>query len=411
MSHLQQRLTLFKIQPFRLYVLSCVIAMLGNGLSYIAMTWLVLQIHNSITSVTIVMFAFWLPTVLLGPFAGVLVDRYPRKPLYVITNFARAVLLIAFGFYEYWHPSLYSLYLLSLLQGVVFSLVLPVIMALIREVVEEKQLLAANATVDIGYEVGNVIGMASAGFVIAMLSMAGTLVVDGLFFVVAGVLSLLMRVEHRQQPRKDSISVKNVFTDMRSGFTYLLSRRPLIAIYTLQLLVIVAFMTVPILIAPFASTLLKANVSEFGMIEASLSVGVIVGGLIVPWIAEKFGLMRLVMMLLVVLAGAFALFSFNRQVVVAEELNLIIGFALAVWPLIMTKAQELTDLAYQGRVQSLFNSLSGAAILVVYCLVDIGSHWISIDHLYWVEVLFSLIGVLLIALNRKWLTQQSPPAA
>ncbi|MDF1795246.1 MAG: MFS transporter [Coxiellaceae bacterium] len=401
MSHLQQRLALFKIQPFRLYVLSCVIAMLGNGLSYIAMTWLVLQLNNSITSVTIVMFCFWLPTVILGPFAGVLVDRYPRKPLFVITNFSRALLLIVFGFYEYYHPSLYGLYLLSLLQGVVFSLVLPVIMAIIREIVTEKQLLMANATVDIAYETGNVLGMATAGFVIALVSMAGTLIVDGIFFILAGLMSAAMRVDHKKLNNQTALSVKSVFVDMGLGFRYVIERKPLIVIYTIQLLVMVAFMTVPILIAPFASNVLKANVSEFGMIEASLSVGVIIGGFSVPWIAEKFGLLRLIMLLLIVLAVAFAVFSFNRSVVIAEELNLIIGYALAVWPLIMTKAQELTDLDFQGRVQSTFNCLSGAMILVIYCLVDFGSHWMTLSELYWIEVVFSLLGVVLILFNRK----------
>ncbi|MDF1760082.1 MAG: MFS transporter [Coxiellaceae bacterium] len=401
MSHLQQRLALFKIQPFRLYVLSCVIAMLGNGLSYIAMTWLVLQLKNSITSVTIVMFCFWLPTVVLGPFAGVLVDRYPRKPLFVVTNFARALLLIVFGFYEYYHPSLYGLYLLSLLQGVVFSLVLPVIMALIREIVAEKQLLIANATVDIGYEIGNVMGMATAGFVIALVSMAGTLILDGFFFVIAGLLSIAMRVDHKEKINETALSVKSIFADMRLGFSYVAKRRPLIVIYTIQLLVMVAFMTVPILIAPFASNVLKANVSEFGMIEAALSVGVIIGGFTVPWIAEKYGLLRVIMVLLIVLAAAFAVFSFNRSIVIAEELNLVIGYALAVWPLIMTKAQELTELDFQGRVQSTFNCLSGAGILLIYCLVDFGSHWMSLTQLYWIEVVFSALGVILIVFNRK----------
>ena len=62
--------------------------------------------------------------------------------------------------------------------------------------------------------------------------------------------------------------------------------------------------------------------------------------------------------------------------------------ALSVWPLIMTKAQEETAIEFQGRVQSSFGSLSGVMMIIVFLMVNLISRYVSIAHLYWIEILF-----------------------
>lgn len=245
--------------------------------------------------------------------------------------------------------------------------------------------------------------MAAAGTAIAWLSMPGALIFDGVLFLAAGCFALMIRLPHQVNADSRSISMLGIWRDMRIGFLYVWSRKPLCLIYTIQLLVMVSFMTVPILVAPFAMKVLKVNVVQFGMLEASLSVGMIVGSLIMPWLAELFGLLRLVAVLLVVLAVGFALFGYNRHIAYADGLNVVIGLALGIWPLIMTRAQEMTCLDYQGRVQSTFNCLAGVIILWVYYLVNMGSHWITIPGLYWFEVGFALVGLMLVFFGRRYL--------
>ena len=400
MSHWGERWALFQNQPFRLYALACLILMLGNGMGYIALTWMVLRLDSHVSSVVIVMFCFWLPSVFIGPFAGAIADRYRRKALYLIVNGGRGLVVVACGVYEILHPSLHLLYVLSLLQGIAFAFILPVLMALIREIVNKDKLLMANATIDIAYEIGNVSGMACAGVAIAWLGMSGALVLDGVMFLLAMLIACRMELPYAQSMPARSLSPVGVLRDMQAGYRYMMAKRALLLIYSIQLLVMVAFMTVPIIVAPFAMKILKLNVKQFGVIEASMSAGMIIGGLIVPWLAEKVGLMPLMMVLLSMMAVAFAVFGYVRHAIYADCLNVVVGFALSVWPLTMTRAQELTDLKFQGRVQSTFNCLSGVLILIVYCLVDTGSHFMTIPDLYWIEVLFSLLALLLVFCGR-----------
>lgn len=405
MSHLQKRIQLLLLPQFRWYLISSIVATFGTGLSFVAMSWLAIRGHGSVTSMALFMFSFWFPSVILGPFMGVIVDRYSRKMIIVITNFIRGLLLIAFGWYLSFHFSEGMLYLMALLQGLFFSLFLPAVMAFVREIVEQKDLLYANSTVDIAYEIGNIVGMGSAGLLIALSSAQVAIVINGVLFIISMFTMLMVRRFDGEVHNDKVVRAKSFYQDFKEGLLYLLENKILLVIYTVQLLIFVEFMTAPVLLAPFAKSVLHANVAEFGRINAALSLGVVIGGIFMPWIAEKFGLIRTLITMTMGLGICFALFSYNRLITPAEILYFIIGIGIAVWPVIITQAQHATDIDFQGRVQASFNSISGILVLLVYLLVSLGSHYISISSLYFAEVVLSLLAATLLWIYRHELHQ------
>jgi hypothetical protein len=62
----------------------------------------------------------------------------------------------------------------------------------------------------------------------------------------------------------------------------------------------------------------------------------------------------------------------------------------------MTRAQELTDLDYQGRVLSSFNALSSVGMLLVYAALYFDGTAISLAHLYYVQVGFAAVSIVLL---------------
>ncbi|WP_077216926.1 MFS transporter [Piscirickettsia litoralis] len=159
MSYLKERLRLFQIKSFRYFILSSFFATFGGGLSYIIVTWLVMGQGHEMRNVAIVMICYWLPVVVLGPFAGVLADRYNRKALMLMTNFIRGIILVGFALMIQSKISATSIYWLCLALGVGIGLYIPVVMTFVREIVPENQLLNANATLDMVYELGSILGM------------------------------------------------------------------------------------------------------------------------------------------------------------------------------------------------------------------------------------------------------------
>ena len=401
MSHLKKRLHLFVYPAFRWYLLSCVLATVGAGLGYISITWLVLDIHNSVGSVAVSMMCFWLPGVFLGPFMGVVVDRFPfRHHLLALSIWVRALFMGLCGWYFYYHHSIYMVYLLGIILGIGFSVYLPAAFRLTREMVPEEELLYANATIDMVFEVGNIVGMGLAGFFITLFQVQGTMLINAIFFVMSGFAMLGIRAKHLTiTPSKNS--QLNVIADFKAGLDYILSNKNIMVIYTIQLIIFVMLLTAPVLLAPFAREILHTTAGQFGQIEMSLSAGAVVGGLFLAWFADKYGLFRTMIVSLIILGCSYAYFGYNRSIMMAELLYFIMGVALAMWPLLMTVAQKVTDISYQGRVQSCFSSISGLLIVLTYLAVKLTSGYVSLQFFYWIEVVFTLACLWMLISNRK----------
>lgn len=399
MSHLNKRLALLRFPVFRWYLLSCVLATTGGGLTYIALIWLVLRDQNSVGSVAMTMLCFWLPGVILGPLMGVIVDRVrSRNLLLIFSNWARAVVLLGFGITFYWHQNIIDIYLLALVLGLFFTIYMPASFRLTREIVEPNQLLYANATIDMVFELGNIVGMGLAGILIALVKPGGTLIINGVLFIIAGGALFFVKPIH---PDITPPSPFRISEDFKAGLKYIFSHRSILLLYTIQLFVFIEFLTAPVLLAPYARNVLHADAAQFGYIETMLSLGAIVGGLFFAWLSDLFGLFRCVITATLILMVAYYLFSHNHSIWHAEVLYFIIGICFAMWPLILTRAQESTALDYQGRVQSCFNSISGLMIVLIYLAVKLGSHFISVQTLYWVEIGFTIITLILLVYSMK----------
>lgn len=406
MSHLKRRLELFKRRAFSWYILAGILASFGAGLTYITMTWMVVSVDDSIFAVVKLMLSFWIPNIILGPFAGVIADRFSRKYVIIFSAVARAIALIVFVLSCQAHFTPFTLYAVSWVTGILFTFHQPASMAFMREIVPEHDLLNANATLDIAFEVGNVLGMGAAGLIIAWTSYSTTIAINGFAFLLSALALGFVR-------KKDllfmSVIVKrgfHIIKDLKEGLVYLFSHKNLMIVYSLQLLVLVQYMTLPALLAPFAKQVLHANVGQFGEIEASLSFGVIFGGITIPWLAERYGTLKMMAALQAILICVYLIFSQNVSIHASEVLYVFVGFGFAVWPLMLTRAQELTALDFQGRVQGSFNTVSSIVVLSVYLLVGEGGAFFQVKNLYFVMIFFCVIGLALLFACRHHISSQ-----
>lgn len=398
---MRTRFQLLANPSLRWFVLSCFFTSFAAGVSYLALSWAILKVNDSVAAVSILMLCFWLPNVIFGPWLGVFADKYSRKWLAIAANGIRGMASIIFGVIFHFYVSTTFVYLLMMCLGIGFSLYLPATIALIREIVATEDLLYVNSITNIAYELGFAVGIGIAGFLIAAVSIPVSIWLTGVVFI----MSTLAIWQVKLKPLEKNPEIRTVIDDFKVGLHYLYHNKRLIVIYIIQLLLLAAFMTTPILLGPFAKNILHANAAEFGSIEACLSVGIIVGGVLMPGAAERIGLYRSCMVLCFSLAIFFVWFAFNRNMDVARLIYFCLGVSLSVWPLIVTAAQHATDLDFQARVQSVFNSLSGLIVLGIYLLVDAESHFVSIDLLYFLEVFIAGIAILILWRYKKFITE------
>ena len=387
---------------FRNFVLSCVLAMFGNGLTYISMIWVLLQIENTVASTAMLMTAFWLPNVILGPFAGTLVDRFDRRKLLIVCNCIRGIILCLFSLLLMMHFSAVLIYILAAFSGMVLAFYVPAAISFVREVVEEPQLLAANAIIDIGYELGAVLGMGVAGLLLAVFSASGCFLINGFCYLLASVLVYFAPTTYKIKCSSHQESLKLQFI---AGARYIARRRTLMLMYLLQGIFFVSYMTAPVLLAPFAKSVLHADVLHFGILEAVLSIGIVAGGLLTPWFVNKFGAQNIILWQIIV--GLTGFFGFSHSVLFqwAVLFHLLIGISFSMWALLTTMAQEMTALSYQGRVQSIFNSVSGAVILIFYYMLGHMQRY-RIESLYNIQIVLYVLAIFVFIFQWRARTRQ-----
>lgn len=401
MSYFKERFAILKQKSLRLYVLNCFLVNVGSGLGYIASSWMAMHNHTNVFSVGVVMVCFWLPTAFLGPIAGVWADRYSRKTILVTSNALRAVCFVVFGFLLQAHFSEWLLYVFSIINGVLFAINFPAMQKFVRDVAVSDDLLYANSMIDIAYEVGNMLGMALIGVVVMLASAPLALVFNGGFFVLGVVMLMLIPRESLIQHPPQENQQRHLLREFQESLHYLFSRTELWVIYFVQILVFVQVMTATIILAPFVKGVLHASVGQFGDMEAWLSVGLIVGGLLLPYLVRKRHFISILLVVFAVIGISFLMFSYNRSIAIAEVLYFILGVGLACWPIIITQAQQLTNIHFQGRVQSAVNSISSMTILFMFALVSIASHVVSVATMYWIECVFSVAAMVLLWYHRK----------
>lgn len=394
-QHFSQRLALFKLQPFRWFIISCFLACVGSGIGYITLAWLVVSLRPGVFSVAVLMLCYWLPNALLGPLVGVLVDRVSRKTLVLISCAVRAVLWIVFGLLLIHHNNTHFIYGFTILISLFFTIYSPSATKLVREIIPKEKLLLANANIDMAYESGNLVGMGIAGFLIAWLGATQAVVLNGCFFVLTTIAILIMH--YRPAPVEAAkTEVKQLVKELWEGLIYIYSNRDIRRAYTAQMLVMVTYLTAPVLMAPFAKVVLHATVGQFCQIEAACSIGLVVGGLFLPVLSERIGLAKTVMAFSFLAMLAFAMFEWVSAIWNAEVLYFIIGTYYAIWPLVVTRAQHITDFAYQGRTQASFNSLAGIVTILIYLTVALMGSAVSVVYLFWFEAALAILTALML---------------
>nr|WP_246054775.1 MFS transporter [Bartonella massiliensis] len=192
-ANLKERVTLFENKTFLYFILSGLFATFGNGLNYIALSWLAYHQTSSIRGVALMMFFLWMPSIIFTPILGILADKYNRKAQIILSNLVRGLVIVGWSILGQLGIEI-DLMILSALLGIFISFYMPSAVPLIQSIVPKKQLINANATIDMVYELGTIIGMGLSGFILVYVGIKGALLMGGIFFIIAGLFNFAMKV-------------------------------------------------------------------------------------------------------------------------------------------------------------------------------------------------------------------------
>jgi len=343
----------FKSRNYRLYFSGQSVSLIGTWMQKTAVSWVIYTLTHSTFMLGLTLFASQFPSFLFSLMGGVVSDRYNRYRVLLATQVAsmiQAVLLAALillNHYEVW-----EILGLSILLGIINAFDVPARQSLVFEMVEDKNdlpnALALNSSM---VNLSRLIGPAIAGIILEAFGDGACFVGNALSFV-AVIGSLLMMRLPKYEKKKHT---KNVFGELREGFSYI-KRTPSI-LFILIMLALMSLMVLPYttLIPYYARDVFKGTARTFGVIDSFIGLGAFSGAIFLASQKTGANLKKILFINTLVFGIGLVLFSHEHNYYLALLFVTIAGFGMMSQITVSnTLIQTTVDPNMRGRVISFY---------------------------------------------------------
>ena len=337
---------------FQLYFGGQLVSNAGTWMQIIAQGWLVYQLSHSDLTLGIVGFASAIPTLIISPWGGVIVDRVPKRTLLILTqtgSMLLAFILAALAFanlVQVWH-----IILLAAGLGVVNSFDAPGRQAFVVDMVGREDLPNAIALNSMMFNSARIIGPAMGGLLLAIIGPAWCFTINGISFfaVILGLWAMeITAVElkrHSESPWKQ----------LTSGIRYVAEQPELSGLILLALFFSVFGISYSTILPAFVEQILKQGADGYGWVNAATGVGAVSAAFL---IARQHGPRWRGKWLFAASLGfpvVLTLFSFTSIYPLSLVLALGLGVGFMVeFTIINTLLQTRVDDQLRGRVMALY---------------------------------------------------------
>jgi MFS family permease len=205
-STLKQIFSSLRSKNYRLYFYGQGVSLIGTWIQNIALSWLVYRLTGSVFLLGLIGFTTQIPTFILTPFTGVIIDRHDRlkimrgaQVLFMIHAFVMAFLVLS-GLIEVWH-----IIVLSIIFGVINAFDAPSRQSLVIDLIDDpanlSNAIALNSAIFNG---ARLVGPAIAGMVIALVGEGICFLINALSFVFVIIALYNIRVTRRKNERQSN---------------------------------------------------------------------------------------------------------------------------------------------------------------------------------------------------------------
>ena len=319
-----------------------------------------------------------IPVFLIGPIAGVYVDRWDRRRTMYICDLIRAVLVFLIPFFLMHLESLLPLYIVVFLIFCLSRFFVPAKMSIIPDLVPKDDLLLANSLVNTTGMIAAALGFGIGGVLVEMLGAkggfyldAGTFLISGiLIFFVSAKLSLTVKPKEVLRVGKEIVEVikKSVLEEFKGVFVFLRKQKKIQSILNILFMLWAALGSVYVVIIVFIQRVFTSVVKDLGILAVFLGCGLFSGSLLYGRFGKKLSYFKAIFLSLF-LAGAvligFTITSYRfMNFQLATALSFILGICIS--PIMIasnTLVHEMTDNEMRGKVFTALEIVVHAAFL------------------------------------------------
>ena len=338
---------------YRLFFLGQGVSVIGTWVTKFATSWLAYRMTGSPLVLGLVAFCNNAPTPLIAPIAGVLVDRWDRRRVILLTQVAallQSSALAVFALTD--RMTVGHLLVLGAIQGVINGFDMPARQSFLREMIDEpgdlSNAIALNSSM---VNLGKLIGPVIAAALVGLVGEGWCFAIDAATYL--AVLGSLLAMRLTPRPRKPA--GKRVLAELADGVRYVRS-------FPLVQSVLILLATTAVLAGGYMSMLpvvaaeyLGGGPHTLGILMGAAGVGAVCGALYLASRTTIVGLGRLIGRTLFVLGAALAALELASSMWVAVPILFVIGLTLMI-QMAGTNSivQTIVDHDKLGRVMSLY---------------------------------------------------------
>ncbi len=355
---------------YKLYFSGQLISLVGTWLQIIAQGWLVLKLTNSAYLIGLIAALSTLPSLLFTLFGGVIVDRFPKRKILLITQSCAMVLALILGILTILKViTIWQIGLLAFLLGLVAAVDAPARQAFVPEVVTKDQLPSAIALNSGAFNSARVIGPGIAGILIAIVGTGGAFIINGISYIAVIIALLNMRVKNIAKYKK-----QHPLIAIKEGLSYSFTH-PLIRTLIILTGISSIFGWSYTTLMPFiAQNTFHLDATGMGSLYVATGLGALLATIFISVFSKKVSPVIFIIGGNMLFALNLILFSNTTHLHFALPLLFMAGFGLICqFATINTTIQSLVKDEFRGRVMSIY-------VLMFLGLAPIGNFevgWLS----------------------------------
>lgn len=362
-----------KYRNFKLFFYGQSISLIGTWMQKTAVSWLVYRLTGSAMLLGLVGFVSLIPSLVLSPYAGSLIDRHNKYKILLVTqiiSMAQAGALAAIVFFQYYNiPVIIAL---SLLQGIINAFDVTCRQSLMVEMVEDKtdlpNAIALNSTMA---NLARIIGPAVAGVLLSTFGEDFCFAGNFVSYIPVLICLLMMKLNLTVVPHGQ----KSIWAELEEGFKYICGDKELssmIIMIGISSLFVIPFNT---LMPIFAKDLFSGGAGTFSWFESAAGLGSVLSAMYLANLKSAKPLMKITILASGVFGLSLVLLSYASILPLALAFMTLSGLGMmAQTSAINTYIQTHASPEMRGRAISYYVMAYQGMIPIGSLLIGWGAH-------------------------------------
>nr|MBU1328570.1 MFS transporter [Candidatus Omnitrophota bacterium] len=355
-----------------------------------------------------------LPVFIIGPIAGIYVDRWNRRVTMIACDIIRGVLVLLIPLIIKYSTSMVPIYVIVFIIFSVTRFFVPSKLSIIPDIVHKDKLLLANSLSSTTMMIATIVSFGFSGIIVAAFGPQAGFYIDSISYFISASLVFFVAVKLKENIESSKASVKfsraikrTVVGDIKEGLVYLKDHKDIRMVANTMFLIMAGVGSVYIVIIVFIQEALHSSTKHLGLLVMFLGIGLFFGALIYGKFGFKFSKKKVINFGLLTTGLTIVLFTICLKLIPSFSIAGILSIALGIFsaPIIVSSNTLLHEVMHdemRGRIFSSLEIIMHIGFLLFMFLASITAEKIGRDWvLITIGILFSIIGLVKLIRLRK----------